>query len=246
MMLRLLLLAILVVGASPVFGVPFTIANTGFVDDGGGMVLGDPGTDSDDYWSLVSCPAGSACSGGGAAQITDDSTYPFPIWFANTGTSQWISPRSVYAEYIGSNPGMSDPATACQTGNLVDCYVYRVQFDLTGYIPGSASLSFRAAADDRVAGVLLNSTLTGYSYSGLGAFSSVFDVTSGFQTGINTLDFYVRNDPAAAYSPSGLRVEFTATDAELGPEVPEPASIGLMGLGLIGLGALRVRRRKSA
>lgn len=217
---RIALAAILILGASPLFGAPFTV---------GDAAAGNTGIGE---WVLIDCPAGSTCAG--ATSGSPDATVepvagPYPLdgtWLANTGTSQWVSPVA----------GTQDVA-----GN----YTYRVQFDLTGYLPGTASLSFQAAADDLLLDVLINdaSTVVGpWYFVGFNAWNGPFEITSGFVAGVNTLDFVVENlsIAGAPIHPTGLRVEFLSLEAD----VPEPATMGLMGLGLLGLGVLRMRRKR--
>ena len=144
MALRVLVGVLLIFGMCPVFGAEFTIANTG--------VPGTEGVDMDSNWVLIACPAGSVCPTASVGTpfspyITEDDAYPFinldpPHWMANSGTSQWISPKQTYSVNSLGSP-MGD-------------YTYRITFDLTGFIPGSAVLSFQFSADDHVTDVLLN------------------------------------------------------------------------------------------
>jgi hypothetical protein len=64
------------------------------------------------------------------------------------------------------------------------------------------------------------------------------NITSGFQSGINTLDFIVNNDGG----PGGFCAELSGT----ADEVPEPASIVMLGLGGIGMGLAAWQRRRLA
>jgi hypothetical protein len=149
---------------------------------------------------------------------------------ANTVTSQWISPSQTYAG----------------AGEMVGAYTYRVAFDLTGFVPGTAELDFRVASDNDITAIALNDGATGIDpASSFDFWTDVPSITSGFQAGLNWLDITVLETGTGNNTPSGLRVEFLTSEADVQPEVPEPATMGLMGLGLVGLGVLRYRRKKA-
>jgi hypothetical protein len=141
-------------------------------------------------------------------------TYKHGLYLAEDADSRWISMTAT------GNPGNNTT-------------VYRLTFDLTGFDFTTASITGSFGADNSGA-VLLNGAATGFTSNGFGSLSD-FTLTSGFVAGINTLDFSVTD-----FGPPGaLRVDnLTGTVGE----VPEPAMLGLFGLGAIGLAAARRRR----
>jgi hypothetical protein len=118
---------------------------------------------------------------------------------------------------------------------------FRATFDLTGLDPSTAIIEGFWAADNE-GDILLNGASTGQS---CGSFPSTnpfkigcnFTVNAGFVSGVNTLDFVVRDFGVIA----GLLVDDIRGSAEAAA-VPEPAALALFAFGLAGLGALRRRR----
>jgi len=137
-------------------------------------------------------------------------------WFGNDAGSAWI--------------GWSDNAFPGNYGT----YTFRVSFDLTGYNPTTATLSGGWCADNS-GFIKLNGNSTGVSQGddfGIAPSLVPFTLTSGFTSGLNTLDF-VCNFPDGY---DGLRVGNLVLNATT---VPEPTSISLL---LLGVSALIIRR----
>jgi hypothetical protein len=160
-----------------------------------------------------------------------------PCTWAATGPGWgWIALES---NYHWEQPGydINDP-----TG----WYDFQITFDLSGFEADTVGISGSWAADN-YGYILLNGKSTGVTFgTNIWSFLTLhsFEITSGFQPGLNTLDFMVYNippnpnSPPACGDPTGLAVEMTGD----GVLVPEPASLGLCGLALIaGFAYLRKR-----
>jgi hypothetical protein len=167
-------------------------------------------------------------NGTGFGYVTKDNVWPIGPWIANTTTSKWITPLA--------NQGASfDPVTK-------GTYTWSLSFNLAGFDASTASFSGKFAADNSAV-VLLNGHSIG-SANGFTSFSN-FGAASGFNSGLNTLDFVVTNVAQNGGNPTGLRVEFTASNVTPVPE-PETYAMLLAGLGLMGVISRRRAKRNAA
>ncbi|NQU26149.1 MAG: lamin tail domain-containing protein, partial [Candidatus Nealsonbacteria bacterium] len=116
-----------------------------------------------------------------------------PAWLANSGSSKWIG-------------AVSSGTTNVAAGD----YAYETTFDLTGFVPGTATVSMNLAADDSLTDVLINGVSTGITHSGFGSFSSTRTIDSGFIDGVNTLTF-MTNNGGTGPNPGGFRAELSGT-----------------------------------
>lgn len=200
---------------------PVSVFGTG-LDASGNLAV--PGS-VDTHYTLVSSP---------------DTSFPGPSAFvANPVAVGWLAdgPHSQW-----------DSITA--NGNTfvaLGDYDYRTTFDLTGLDPATADLTGLWATDNTGVDILINGVSTGDTNTAGFDSLSAFQVTSGFVSGLNTLDFVVDNTlDTHGNNPTGLRVELSGTASPISTSavpLPRAAWMGLVTLaGWAGFGALRSRR----
>jgi hypothetical protein len=209
---RLLLAAVAVLAlATAVNAASIPIFNTGV--NGGGTVLPD-GTVGDPHYVLTAVPTGSTAN---IRIRTSAGGYPIPPYIGDDSLSAWIGPNN-----------------DTQVDGPVGAFDYLTTFNLAGLNPSTASLTISWSTDNGGLDVLLNGASLGQTTSPIqyGLGFSTFTVSSGFISGINTLDFLVQNDGG----PTALRVEASGIAAP----TPEPGTLALLSSGVLGLfGVLR-------
>jgi hypothetical protein len=205
--------ATFVLAGSAAQAAQITLFNTGV--DAGGVSQSNGAAEL--HYSFVSTPDGPNT----ARVETDSNGYPAGYWLSDNSSSAWIGP--VGNPDLSGSPGIYD---------------YKTTFSLAGLDPFTASITGGWATDDDGIDILINGQTTHQVSGSFSTFSS-FSITSGFTSGLNTIDFIVHNTSG----PTGLRVQMTGTADALGG-VPEPATWAMMLLGFGGLGvALRMSRR---
>jgi len=155
------------------------VFNTG-VDDSG-VAIADDMVDS--HYRISINPDASSSD----ARVQNSTIFPIVAgpWVANEEGSKWIGPR---LDTVGAAGGD---------------YAYTVSFDLTGFDPATVRLSGEWSTDNEGRDVLINGVSTGSkNLGGFAAYSS-FTIVSGFQAGVNQLQFNVNN---AALGYTGLKV----------------------------------------
>jgi hypothetical protein len=176
------------------------IFNTGVNNDGSLASLGS----ADQHWSLI-LSADPAAPGPNAYICTNND----PTWAKNTSVSQWIGPKA---------QGIS------HTGN----YAFRLSFNLTGYVAATAVLKGTFVSCDTIYQVLLNGQVTGINNGLPGTnnpntkkYTTAFIIITGFQAGLNTLDFYLYKSSLSIGSTTntGIKVEIKGIAAKSGSEL---------------------------
>ncbi len=162
------------------------VYDTGVANDG--TVLADAATDP--HYILLVNPDGNTLIPAVVGQGIPGA------WLANSATNKWVGPRA--------NTTSSAGAGATSDG----IYVYQTSFDVTGYNPASVLISGGWASDNggteiRVNGVALSGTpITNTGFGALTTFT-ISSARATFNPGVNTLEFYVKNDTVGF---TGLRV----------------------------------------
>jgi len=191
---------------------------TGLYNTGQGYASGS----KDAHYNLT-VTQGSTVLSDAMAYATSNGVWPISPWMANGEFSKWITPNRDQAQSY-------DPV---QEG----LYRYSLTFDLSGYAASSAKFTGRFLADN-AAQVFLNGNLlaSGSSFTEWSSFAA----SSGFNPGLNRVDFVVRNYAQTSGNPTGLRAEFSSSSVSA---VPEPGSLAIFMTGLAMAGLMGRRRQ---
>jgi hypothetical protein len=157
---------------------------------------------------------------GANAQVLSN---PYPTYYPNDNNSQWIW------QYGNGQPT-----------NVTRSFV--TTFDLTGFDYTSAVIQGAWGTDNEGLDILINGKSTGNQLLGaIGAnFNTLhnFTISSGFQDGINTLSFIIKDDGYI----SAFRTKLSGTANIKNVSVPEPSVFSLIIAGFLGLASLRFRK----
>jgi len=191
----------------------------GLYNTGEGITV-DKTTDTN--YQLTNLSGSSIYGGYGEAAV--GSGWPISPWLADSSTSHWLTPTADRSQSY-------DPV---KNG----FYLWTLAFDLTGFEPSTASFTGRFSADNNAV-AFLNDNPIGIA-SDFANWYSFAAISDYFVVGINTLEFRVANIKGSSGNPTGLRVEFTASDVSpliqanaLSMQVPAPGALALISVGLL-------------
>jgi len=236
----------LLISSVPLTGAPIPIFGTGL--NASGLFLA-PGVTDTHYTLTVNDlntgPSTIVPAGANSVESTNEGIpqgWPFlPGVYADDTLAQWIAPQ---ADIVG-----------IQGTGLDSFFTYETTFDLTDFDLASVIITGHWTADNFLGQVKLNgnsiysssSCLSNgaYAFQELGAFT----ISSGFQAGINTLDFNVTNsgcqNTPPRTNPTGLLVDISGSGI-LGSgqiDMPEPGTVFPVAIGLV-LAACTYRLRQ--
>jgi len=215
--MKIVMLLVIMSSGNQVFAWADIVYGTGVLNDGASAPVSSVDLHykiiaTSDYYTSQTIPLES----------TDAYVWPLTGFVQSGDSSQWISPSEI------------------TNGFPIGWYTFRTNFDLTGYDPNTFSISGNWAMDNCSNGpsMMLNGNDTGNNLDITNeSFLQLypFTITSGFQTGLNTLDFVVFNWGG----PTALLVSMQSSAAY---SVPETSSLMMAVIGLLFITAMVMKR----
>ncbi len=174
----------------------FTIYSTGLDDQFNPLPTGT----QDPHYVIISAPDGTAATPF-AAYAVETNGYPVGDggWLNDDSYSLWVTPQ---------------PSYGFESQDPMGSYDFRTTFDLTGFDPATAEITFQAIADNQLEDVLVNGISSISNFPAPSDFETWFGpyvISSNFVAGTNTLDFIVYNSQPDGGNPCGLRVKISGT-----------------------------------
>ncbi|HOQ46485.1 MAG TPA: PEP-CTERM sorting domain-containing protein [Bryobacteraceae bacterium] len=223
-----LIFGVLLGQAAPIVTIPEIVSSCAGLAEG----------DIDSNFVLIDAPDGVPTGvSPRVVRSTVDGVQPaFPLWpgswVPNDSESQWLALNDSYSDPGPSGYGPSDPA---------GWYTYVLVFYLPSWHAAQTASIIGSWSVDNRGELLLNNTIQHTCYAEDNRCFDLmhpFQITSGFQQGVNYLYFRVWNENLDIGNPAGFR--FAVTSATY--EAPEPSTVALLICGLGGLVLLRRRR----
>ncbi len=194
----------------------------------------------DPHWMV----SGGPSYVGQGATPTEASSLGVPVgWPISGGAYASPSGLAPFAQWIAPVPAPLSMSESADTE-----FDYSTTFDLTGFQLSTVEVKGFWSADNQTLGLFLNGIMIpGTTITGTPAhfqFESLtpFDLTTGFIGGVNTLSVHTLNANTGNPNPSGVIVQVSATGIA---DVPEPGTLAVVSSGLLLLGLVHKRRRRS-